>query len=272
MALPGAGTRSESGRVVQPSDHSPGSSVDWSALRTRPASVTSHVEARLERLIRDGELPDGARLPSERALAELLGVSRSSIREAVRELWLKGLVDRRQGHGTFVTSRTAVDEPFMRHVHDRLGEAALAVVKVMDYRSALEPAIAARAAARAGAADVARLQQLFAAFEAETSAIRSAELDAAFHHAVAEATANSLLVQVVEFSGEWLRATRREALQGRRRRAMSIASHRAVLRAIAAHDPVAAAAAMEQHIREVSAFVESRLQRNRRRVAREERT
>ena len=265
MALPGAGTRSESGRVVQPSDHSPGSSVDWSALRTRPASVTSHVEARLERLIRDGELPDGARLPSERALAELLGVSRSSIREAVRELWLKGLVDRRQGHGTFVTSRTAVDEPFMRHVHDRL-------VKVMDYRSALEPAIAARAAARAGAADVARLQQLFAAFEAETSAIRSAELDAAFHHAVAEATANSLLVQVVEFSGEWLRATRREALQGRRRRAMSIASHRAVLRAIAAHDPVAAAAAMEQHIREVSAFVESRLQRNRRRVAREERT
>ena len=103
------------------------------------------------------------------------------------------------------------------------------------------------------------MTRILDAMEHETSARRSAELDAEFHQAVAAATQNPLLVQVVEFSGQWLGVTRQDALQGRRRRDMSLHSHHAVLRAVSDRDPEAAAAAMSQHVREVSAFVEHRL-------------
>jgi GntR family transcriptional repressor for pyruvate dehydrogenase complex len=245
--------------VIGPLDHSTDHDVDWLSLAPHQSSVAAVVADRLERLIADGELLDGSRMPSERSLAELLGVSRTSVREAVRELWLKGLVDRRQGQGTFVTSARTLKDAFLSHVHDRVADAELTVINVMDYRAALEPPIAARAAERAGPADVSALQKILSDMEAARSARRTAELDAAFHHAVAHATANPLLMQVVEFSSAWLNSTRREALQSPRRRAMSIRSHGAVVRAIIARDPEAAAAAMTQHIKEVSTFVESRL-------------
>jgi len=233
--------------------------VDWTALRTRSASVASVVAARLEELIRRGDLRDGSRLPPERQLAEMLSVSRASVREAVRELWLKGLVDRRQGRGTFVTSSAPALDALQAHLHERLGQEDLTVLRVMDFRASLEPAIASRAAQRANVGDIERLTQILDAMDHERSARRSADLDAEFHRAVAAAAKNPLLVQVVEFSGQWLGVTRQDALQGRRRRDMSLRSHRAVLRAVAAHDPDAAAAAMSQHVREVSAFVEHRL-------------
>jgi GntR family transcriptional repressor for pyruvate dehydrogenase complex len=188
----------------------------------------------------------------------MLCVSRSSVREAVRELWLKRLVDRRQGHGTFVTTEGPGRE-FLGLIHSRLDDTARTLLDVMDYRAVIEPAIAARAAERAGAADVDALRRLLAEMEAETSPRRAAELDAAFHHTIAAATSNPLFLQLVEFSAEWLTSTRHEALQGRRRRQLSLASHRTVLEAVARRDPPAAAAAMEQHIKEVADFVEAQL-------------
>jgi GntR family transcriptional repressor for pyruvate dehydrogenase complex len=98
------------------------------------------VASRLERRIADGEFVDGSRLPPERDLAAMLEVSRSSIREAVRELWLKGLVDRRQGQGTYVRIRDGGRDSYLRHVNSRLGEPELTIVNVLDYRAALEPA------------------------------------------------------------------------------------------------------------------------------------
>lgn len=245
--------------MVRPSDQPEGPAVDWAALQTRSASVASVVVARLEQLIRQGDLADGSRLPPERRLAQMLNVSRASVREAVRELWLKGLVVRRQGRGTFVTAGAPTLDAFQTHLHERLGPDDLTVLRVMDFRASLEPAIASRAAQRATSSDLERMTRILDAMEHETSARRSAELDAEFHQAVATATQNPLLVQVVEFSGQWLGVTRQDALQGRRRRDMSLRSHRAVLRAVSDHDPEAATAAMSQHVREVSAFVEHRL-------------
>jgi GntR family transcriptional repressor for pyruvate dehydrogenase complex len=194
----------------------------------------------------------------------MLGVSRSSVREAVRELWLKGLVDRRQGQGTYVTSNASGHDSFLRHVNGRLGEIELTIVNVLDYRAALEPAIAARAAERARPADLSRLRDLWAQMEAEASPAKCSALDAAFHAAIAEATSNPLLIEVVRFSSSWLDETRLETLQSKQRRALSVASHRAVLEAISAGDPVAASAAMARHIQEVSSFVDRRLAQRRR--------
>ncbi len=246
--------------MVRPSDQPEGPGADWAALQTRSASVASVVVARLEELIRRGDLADGSQLPAERQLAQMLNVSRASVREAVRELWLKGLVDRQQGRGTFVTAGAPMQDAFQAHIHERLGQDDLTVLRVMDFRASLEPAIARRAAQRATFQDLEEMARILGEMEREASAKRSAELDAAFHRAVAVAAQNPLLVEVVEFSGQWLRVTRKDALQGRRRRDMSLRSHRAVLHAISERDPEAAAAAMSQHVREVSAFVEHRLE------------
>lgn len=217
------------------------------------------VEARIEELIRRGDLADRSRLPPERELAALFGVSRTSVREAVRELWLKGLVDRRQGRGTFVRAGAGGRGSSLLHLRGRNSDDELTLLNVLDYRAALEPAIAARAAERARPADTDQLEAILSALEAATTAQRAAELDADFHYAVARATQNPLLVEVVEFSTTWLVATRQPTLRGRRRRALSRASHRALLRAIVAHDPDAASAAMAQHIREVAESVQSQL-------------
>lgn len=249
--------------MVGPSNLAKGA-IDWQSVGARSASVGSSVAARLEELVRRGDLPDGSRLPAERELAQLLAVSRTSVREAIRELWLKGLVDRRQGRATYVIAGGPDRNAFLSRLYDRLDTQDLTVLQVMDYRAALEPAIAARAAERATQRDDERLEQILAEMQVVSSGRRAAELDASFHYAVAQATQNPLLGEVVEFSSSWLEMTRQEALQGSRRRAVSMASHRALLRAIVARDPGAAAAAMAQHVREVSSYVEARLSASRR--------
>ncbi|MEA2256189.1 MAG: GntR family transcriptional regulator, transcriptional repressor for pyruvate dehydrogenase complex, partial [Solirubrobacteraceae bacterium] len=72
--------------------------------RGRPAQVTDGLSTTLEQMIEDGALGDADRLPPERELAQRLGVSRTSLREALHELELKGLIDRRPGRGTVVVA------------------------------------------------------------------------------------------------------------------------------------------------------------------------
>jgi DNA-binding FadR family transcriptional regulator len=239
--------------MVRPIDGRPGR-IELTAQAVRPASVSSVVEARIEGFIRSGDLADRSRLPPERDLAALFGVSRTSIREAVRGLWLKGLVDRRQGRGTFVRTGAGEHDSVLRRLRGN-GREQLTILNVLDFRAALEPPIAARAAERARPEDLEKLAAVLSELERTTNVQRAAELDADFHHGVALASQNPLLVEVVEFGARWLVATRQSALQGRRRRALSRASHRAILGAMLAHDAEGASAAMAQHVREVTAFV-----------------
>lgn len=77
--------------------------MDWEHLsRSRTFSIPDRLSIDLERLILDGTLPPGERLPSERILSELLGVSRVSVRQGLKELENHGLVDRKSGRGTVV--------------------------------------------------------------------------------------------------------------------------------------------------------------------------
>jgi GntR family transcriptional repressor for pyruvate dehydrogenase complex len=213
------------------------------------------VSGRVEEMIRTGQLQTGQRLPPERALAGAFGVSRGTLREAMHELWLKGLVDRRRGHGTVVVATDPARSDLTRLMHDRLTPEALTLLQVMDYRLTVEPPIAARAAERARGRDIANLRAIVQAMELEQSVQVVAELDAEFHTALAVASGNTLLIQLQEFSAEWMASSRSEALQSRRRRAASIQDHRAVLAAIESHDPAGAAAAMTSHLRAVSEMV-----------------
>ena len=231
----------------------PPAPVDWAALNPRPIRLSESVAARLEAMIVSGELAPGRRLPPERELARLLGVSRGLVREAIHELALKGLVHRRQGRGTEV--RGPYRSEFTSGIVGYLTQSERDVVELLDFREALEPPIAARAAERATSVDVRRLTRISADLEAEDDPAKAADLDAQFHHAIALATRNHVLVMLVETSLEVLNQTRRQNLQTPARLEMSRRAHRAILVAIEAGDPDAAGRAMTNHIREVAALV-----------------
>lgn len=220
--------------------------IDWSRLDVTPTSVSDGLSARLEQMILDGVLAPGGRLPSERELQSALGVSRVSIREALHALELKGLVDRRPGRGTIVVApdRSARTGTMLA----RLSAGERDLLEVMDFRAAIEPPIAARAAGRATANDVRALRDLIDQMESSADVAGTIALDEAFHAAIARAAHNPLLVALLETATEWMAASRGVALQSRRRRSESIAAHRRIVDAIAAGDPDTAGRAMADHI------------------------
>ncbi len=224
-------------------------------MRAGGRSVADDLVARLRRMIFDGELAPGAKLPPERELQAMLGVSRVSVREALHQLELQGLVDRRPGRGTVVVAPDRSDRAAT--LLARLTAADRDLLELMDLRAAIEPPIAARAAARATVADVQELRDLVDEMQRTSTVERVTELDEAFHAAIARATHNPLFSQLLDVIRDWLRATRRTALQSGRRRRESIAAHTRIVAAIAARDADAAAAAMREHIETVNRLLEA---------------
>jgi GntR family transcriptional regulator, transcriptional repressor for pyruvate dehydrogenase complex len=231
----------------------PGVALDWSRLAVPSSSLPDTVSSMLDEVLADGRIPAGTRLPSERDLAAQLGVSRASVREAIHELMLKGLVTRRPGRGTIVTE--AGDR--------RLGDSLLGVMPpasrdlraILDFREAIEPPIASRAALRATSADIQNLAGAVQAMEANPSRSEYAEMDRKFHDLVARATHNPLLGNLSYITGDWMASIRGEAFQSTTRRRASLAGHRAILDAIAQHDGNAAAAATVAHVRQIGTIV-----------------
>ncbi len=229
-------------------------SFDWSQLAAvRTSRLPDALSSMLERMLLQGEVPAGARLPAERELAAQLGVSRASVREAMHELLLKGLVERRPGRGTVVVDADG----------SGLGDALLGVMapdsrdlrSILDFRESIEPPITSRAALRATPADLRSLGAAVAEMERVRSRTDYAALDRRFHQLVARATHNPLLWRLVEVTSEWMSSIREETLQSPQRRATSLSGHRAILDAIDRHDPDAAALATVAHIREIGAIV-----------------
>jgi GntR family transcriptional repressor for pyruvate dehydrogenase complex len=214
--------------------------------RGRPAQVTDGLSTTLEQMIEDGALGDADRLPPERELAQRLGVSRTSLREALHELELKGLIDRRPGRGTVVVAGRG--DSLLGHME----AAERGLREVMDLRGAIEPPIAARAAQRATADDLDVLRELLERMRAAPTVARAAELDIEFHDAIARATHNPLLIKLMRFASEEIDAGRRRRAHSRRRRERTIAAHNEIVARIADHDGDGAAAAMAQHIAQVN--------------------
>jgi GntR family transcriptional repressor for pyruvate dehydrogenase complex len=224
--------------------------VEWNRLRTGAVQVGDSLAATLQRMIVDAEIAEGERLPPERELAAALGVSRASVRDALRRLELIGLVDRRPGRGTVVVDphRSELSGDLL----ERLDVPVRTLKEVMDLRATLEPPIAARAAERATRADLRRLHEVQSALEAPHSLDAGIELDVRFHSEIARATHNPLLVRLVDIASEWFGASRGAALQTEKRRQAMLVAHRTILQAIEARDPDAAERAMKDHIETVN--------------------
>jgi GntR family transcriptional repressor for pyruvate dehydrogenase complex len=213
---------------------------------TAAISRTSAVVDRLEAEIRAGTWPRDSLLPPERVLCGRLGVSRPALREAIRILQSRGLLMVRHGVGARVTGATS--RPVKEVYHRALGEGVDAPAALMEARLALEPAIAALAATRADEADIARIQALLDAFVAAGDDLgRLADLDVAFHQALAAAARNPLFTVMLEPLGQLLVEERLAGLV-QLSPANALAHHRAVFAAVAAHKPELAAKRMRQHL------------------------
>ena len=224
---------------------------DFEAIRRN--KVYEEVAKQIERLILK-KLRPGDKLPSERELAEMLGVSRSSIRDAIRSLELVGLVEPRQGAGTVVKeiSTSALASPLgavLRHKRE-------AVSELPDFRKMLEPPLAARAATHASAEEIAEMDEILNRQEEKVCRGDVAiEEDSEFHYSVAMASENSVILKVLDVVMDLLRETRERSLQLEGRPQKSLAGHRRIVAAIKGRDPEAAEKAMRRHIQDVEEIV-----------------
>jgi GntR family transcriptional repressor for pyruvate dehydrogenase complex len=211
------------------------------------------IVTQIERRILAGELKIGDQLPAERELAEQFAVSRTAVREAVKALHQKGLIEIRPGRGTFVTNATQGAVRLSLGLLMQLGEGDR-LADLTEVREILEPEIAARAAMRITDEYIAAMQEAVSIMEAATLAENSEEFveaDLDFHLALAEATQNIVIPVLMDSIIDLLREQRKRTglAKGGLRRGQS--HHKEILAAIICRDPEAARLAMQRHMQQV---------------------
>jgi DNA-binding FadR family transcriptional regulator len=212
-----------------------------------PRRLYRKIADQLRMLIRDGEYPLGSRLPAERDLAQQLGVSRSSVREALIALEVEGLVEVRAGSGVHVVSR---ETPASAR---RVGAGTFGLFEIFRARELVEGEIAALVARDADDVLLGELASALAQMEAEiASGVMPIAGDRRFHLCLAEATDNGPLQRTVAELYDMRNSPLFEKFGQHFESAdswrLAVAEHRAIVQALAARDPDAARAAMQRHL------------------------
>jgi len=218
--------------------------------------VYQEVAKQLERRIAE-ELKPGDRLPPERELVRMLGVSRSSVRDAIRTLECMGLLEPRQGIGTVVCSPAATPA---NPLATALQEKRRMVSDLLDVRRMIEPPLAGRAALRATRDEIADMEDILARQEAKVrGGGLGIEEDSEFHYSIALASDNNVVLKVVDVLMDSLREIRERSLQVEGRQEKSLAGHHRILSALKRGDAAAAEAAMRRHLSEIEEIVLKKL-------------
>jgi GntR family transcriptional regulator, transcriptional repressor for pyruvate dehydrogenase complex len=217
----------------------------------RSSRLYEQIVQQVEESIHKGALKPGEQLPPERELAQQFGVSRTAVREAVKALHEKGLVEAYPGRGTFITSgssysiRQSLDR--VMKVGQREGSAFL-----VEVREILEPEIAALAATRAKEDDLAAMREPIKVMdEAKRDPEAFIEADLDFHLALAEAAANPLILSLIDSIVGLLREQRMGIFQVDGGPERGQYHHKRILEAIKLRDPLGAREAMKAHLRQV---------------------
>ncbi|WP_407572415.1 FadR/GntR family transcriptional regulator [Deinococcus altitudinis] len=221
-------------------------------MTTKPVKhvkIADQVADELQDWFRSGELTPGMRLPPERELAARFGVSRTSLRDALRRLELLGYLDARQGDGTYVRvpGAEAVSQPFRSLVNTLPQNAA----DLLEFRMLLEPEVAALAAAHL--TPESRLE-LTRSLERQRAlpdlSPRLSREDTLFHDALARAAGNTVVLRVLETLRDLLHDVRAVALPaagaGR-----TVTEHQQIIQAVLALDQDGARQAMREHLHSV---------------------
>jgi len=224
----------------------------------RRTRLHEKVAKQIERLIVEGGLKPGDKLPPERELCVMFRVSRSSVRDAIRTLELAGLVEPRQGEGTVVCDVSA--DSLINPLAAVLVRKRALVGELLDVRKMIEPPLAARAASHASPEELARLEDILRRQEQK---VRRRELaieeDSEFHYTIAMAAKNSVVLKVLDVLMDLLRASRERSLQFEGRLEKSFSGHQQILRAIKRRDAAAAERAMRQHLAKIEEIILKKL-------------
>jgi GntR family transcriptional regulator, transcriptional repressor for pyruvate dehydrogenase complex len=218
-------------------------------------AVTDEAILKIKAMIRSGELRPGDRLPPEKELSDALGLSRSSLREAVKALEVIRVLDVRRGDGTYVTSLTPdILLDAMSFVVDIHQDSS--VLELFEVRRILEPAAATLAAPRATAADIEHLRDLLTQVHGTTSVDDLVANDQVFHRYIAELAGNAYLTSLLEtLSSSTLRARIWRGLSEEGAVERTLTEHRAIVDALARGDAALAAAHATVHINGVAEWL-----------------
>ena len=218
----------------------------------RPKKISEEIVEQIKALISRGELKPGDRVPSERELASMLGVSRPSVREAIMVLDAMGFLETKQGGGTFVRTltETSIADPLTRLVQKKDPEMLRALAEV---RMGLESWSAYLAAKRAKPTEIDEMRRLYAIMEKQAARGGwDSEVDAKFHYVITAASHNSLQMHVLDSIHTLFHTTIQVALMEFYRQEghveILLAHHREIMEAIAAREPELARQKMMEHL------------------------
>lgn len=221
------------------------------------ATRAQRIVGQLLDMVRQRRLSPGDQLPPERELAATMGVSRSSLREALRALAVMGVLEMRQGAGTYVSSLEP--DVLVRQVGVTLSLSRTAFDQLFIARLAVEPAICALAAERMDDATQAKLDECVrAAVAASADPAAFSRRDLELHNLICAAAGNALLAQFMAAIQALGLASRAETvlLPGQAER--TILDHQLIVAALRARDPEAAGAAMRAHLRRLHREIRER--------------
>ena len=228
--------------------------MDYAFKTIKKNTAVDMVVEQILKQIEDQTLPPGSRLPAQRELAVMLGVGRSSIREAINSLVVKGYLEPIQGKGTFIKNSLPSAD-----TDNRLKELSTAVqvssiFDLMEARMVLECKTASLVAERVSPGSLQKIQEIFDTLSRDTDHERYAVFlasDLEFHYALAEATRNKIICAMTKFVllllGEHHQRLKTDQLSHAYRE-KSVKSLEKVLNAIKEQDPSEAALWMERHL------------------------
>jgi len=221
------------------------------ALQLKPVEsrrLYQQIADQIRDLIDRGGFEAGTRLPPERDLAQQLGVSRPSLREALIALDVEGRVEVRSGSGVYVSELKSGPVPTRTAA---MGESPS---QLMEARSVIEGEVVVLACARVTPELLARLRELVKGMEAAIDRRRArVDLDRQFHLTLAEMSGNAILFRLIEelFDERHspISAKISSRFENKRTWKIALAEHEAILKAVEARDPIAAQAAMRAHLK-----------------------
>jgi GntR family transcriptional regulator, transcriptional repressor for pyruvate dehydrogenase complex len=224
--------------------------VTFDRVGRMPRLSDTIAEQLLEAIVA-GRFTEGDILPSERELGDQFGVSRTVIREAIRTLATRGVVEVQSGRGVRVI---ALDTASVTEAMSLLlrGDSAIDFAKLHEVRMMLETHVAALAAERSTARELAELEDIMERWVAAEDVDTASLLDVDFHRAIAKFAHNELYLVLLDSIAGALLENRRATLAIEHSHAKVLAEHRAIVKALSDHDPAAARAAMETHLRGVA--------------------
>jgi DNA-binding FadR family transcriptional regulator len=211
------------------------------------------VAEQIQRLLREGTLKPGERLPAERDLAERLGVSRPTVREAMIALELAGWIEVRSGSGIYASKQLPSSADNDRSSPAETADQGIGPLEILEIRYILEGEACALAASRISDEQLAQLRQLLVEMEEEEKQPDASEkADGKFHSLIAEACQNSAIYAVIHWLWQLREASQLSQFYLARLRQEgvhpSIQDHRRILQALEKRDPEKARMAMKIHI------------------------